>query len=225
MELCPVVDSAPGQHLREERGSREVHVVGVPDLQGPRPMALRSYTHQRDPGPGPRCGAMEGRARGGCWPAGQQLLEAGERRKGRSRRQPGSHQSPNSRHGHGGDCGVAGSQGRGAGHRTTQLHLRSRPFGAARAPVGGAAPAHSPGGAATQPATSPRLAVLLQSAPLAGLPGRCPRETSLVSLVPPRTLSSVRPRASNSGVFGTAQRPGHQREVASVLSATHKSHL
>lgn len=27
---------------------------------------------------------------------------------------------------------------------------------------------------------SSRLAVLLQSAPLAGLPGRCPRETSLV---------------------------------------------
>lgn len=118
MELRPVVDPAPGQHLREERGSRRPTRWGLPRAGGAWVLRLRGcpasgtspqspavVTHQRDLGPRARRGAVEGRARGGRWFVGQEGPQAGERRECGGRRQPGSHQGPDSCHGRAGQQG------------------------------------------------------------------------------------------------------------------------
>lgn len=156
MQLGPVVDSAPGQHLRKERGSRGCTCWGrggfqlrgwgvVPDLGAP-PKRPRACPHQRDLGPGARRGAVEGRTRGGRRFVGQERPPAGERRERGGRRQPGSHQGPDSRHGR---AGTAGSHGHTAetaraGLARSRLRSHSVPAPLPLAPAGGVAPAQSP---------------------------------------------------------------------------------
>lgn len=129
VELRAVVHSAAGQHLREGRGSWGVHLgrgwgaqLGRPALTAP-----RARTHQRDPGPGSRRGAVEGRARGGRQSAGQQRPQAEEGRKRGGRRQPGSHQSPDGSHGRTETAGLKGHAAEGSRAERSLPRLRSRP--------------------------------------------------------------------------------------------------
>lgn len=158
MELCPVVDAAPGQHLQEERGSREPTGCGGPS-GGPSAKPPRASTHQRDLGPGARRGAVEGRARGGRWFAGQQRPQAGKGHERGGRRQPGSHQDPDSRHGR---AGTAGSEGQAAEEFRAETDCACalspvRP-NSRSTPVGGAAPAQSPPPPASAPVGGAALA-------------------------------------------------------------------
>lgn len=121
----------------------------------PAPTAPRACTHQRDPGPGSRRGAVEGRARGGRQSAGQQRPQAEERRKRGGRRQAGRHQGPDSCHGRTETAGLEGHTAAGSRAERSLPRLRSRPVSSsnpASAPAGGAAPAQSPNAAAAQPA-------------------------------------------------------------------------
>lgn len=183
---------------------------GEPDLGGP-PQSPRARTHQRDPGPRPRRGAVEGRARGGRWPSEQQRPQTGHRRERRGGcHQPGCQEGPDRRHGR---AGTAGSEGHNAeetraGTRSV-APAQSPNFAFARAAVGGAAPAQSPGSAAAQPEGSGAFG-----------PGP-PRSRGRPALDPrlsPSTLAGLlQPRPAPPAPAGSGRAPG-RCEIARVSS-------